>query len=247
MSPHFNAMASQLQKLTQRYDLTQIFNDFLSLSLCTYHRTNIRSRLQDQDAHNEAIYLQTAKPYQKDELFTFAQSLAEAQLCIYEEPYSDPFGEFYMRYIAQGHNGQFFTPEPVCQIMSKMTGDELVMAKNVLDPACGSGRMLLAFAKEHPYNYFYGADNSQTCAKMAALGFFFNGLKGEVAWINSLSMEWYGGWSINEDGLGIIPIEKEQSLIWTRPQPKQTEAAGTTPLPSEENIHPVLGSQLELF
>lgn len=35
--------------------------------------------------------------------------------------------------------------------------------------------------------------------------------------MNSLSMEWYGGWLINTNGIGIIPIEKDQSQIWTAP------------------------------
>ena len=51
---------------------------------------------------------------------------------------------------------------------------------------------------------------------MATLNFFLNGLRGEVAWMNSLSNEWYGGWHINLNGLGIVPIEKEQSYIWLK-------------------------------
>lgn len=50
---------------------------------------------------------------------------------------------------------------------------------------------------------------------MATLNFFINGLNGEVAWMNCLSMEWYGGWSINQNGIGIVPITKEQSKIWS--------------------------------
>jgi len=57
--------------------------------------------------------------------------------------------------------------------------------------------------------------NAGTCAKMATLNAFVNGLRGEVAWMNSLSMEWYGGWQINMNGLGILPIDKEQSRIWS--------------------------------
>ncbi|MEM8527827.1 MAG: hypothetical protein AAGG68_24510 [Bacteroidota bacterium] len=57
---------------------------------------------------------------------------------------------------------------------------------------------------------------------MATLNFFLNGLRGEVAWMNTLSIEWYGGWQINNNGLGILPIEKEESRIWSHP-PKPNE------------------------
>ena len=88
--------------------------------------------------------------------------------------------------------------------------------------------MLLSAAKLNHRNYFFGADNSNTCAKIATLNFFLNGLNGEVAWMNSLTMEWYGGWHTNTKGVGILPIEKEQSMIWTEaPQPKASEVKST--------------------
>ncbi|CAM1360821.1 conserved hypothetical protein [Tenacibaculum litopenaei] len=49
--------------------------------------------------------------------------------------------------------------------------------------------------------------------------------------MNSLTMEWYGGWHINMNGLGIIPIEKEQSYIWLHPpkiKPKTENQTTTT-------------------
>ena len=32
--------------------------------------------------------------------------------------------------------------------------------KRILDPACGSGRMLLSYAKQNHKNHFFGAYNS---------------------------------------------------------------------------------------
>ena len=124
--------------------------------------------------------------------------------------------------------------------MAKMQGlapeDE---GKSVFDPACGSARMLLSCAKLNHKNYFFGADNSDTCAKMAVLNFFLNGLKGEVSWMNSLTMEWYGGWHINMDGIGIVPITKEQSLIWKEATKRNSDGPTT-----DTDTEP---SQLTLF
>ncbi|MEQ9286152.1 MAG: hypothetical protein RIG77_04540 [Cyclobacteriaceae bacterium] len=54
---------------------------------------------------------------------------------------------------------------------------------------------------------------------MGALAFFLNSVRGEVAWMDSLSMEWYWGWLINEAGLSTVLIEKEQSRIRSASSP----------------------------
>ncbi|KYG79366.1 hypothetical protein AWW67_13405 [Roseivirga seohaensis] len=215
MTDYFNELTKQMNQMGRRHDLARVFNDLLTMGICSYHSTNIKSRLQEKDEVNERLYLETIKPYKKEELEEFSKALGLLQLNVYENPYSDILGEFFMQQITRGQNGQYFTPEPVCDMMARMNLAGIEgEGKRIQDPACGSGRMLLSAAKINYRNYFYGADNSGTCAKMATLNFFLNGLKGEVAWMNSLSMEWFGGWHINMDGLGITPIEKEQSQLW---------------------------------
>jgi len=216
LTDYFNKFTKTLEPLGRKYDLAKVFNDLLTTSICSFHRTNIQSRLQEKDETNEALYMETIKPYKREDLNAFGEALGILQLNVLDNPYSDVLGEFFMQYITKGQNGQYFTPEPVCEFMARMQMDNLKDEGNrILDPACGSGLMLLSAAKINHCNYFFGADNNSTCAKMAALNFFLNGLNGEVAWMNSLSMEWFGGWHINTNGLGIIPIEKEQSMIWT--------------------------------
>jgi DNA modification methylase len=65
------------------------------------------------------------------------------------EGINDPLGEpFYMQAISNGHNGQYFSPVPICDIMATMSvGDDSRPGQTVCDCACGSGRMLLAAAK----------------------------------------------------------------------------------------------------
>lgn len=216
MRDHSSTLAKTLTPLGRKYDLAKAFNDLLTMGICSFNQINIQSRLQEKDEANEATYMDTIKSYDKDDLNIFAAALGILQLNVLDNAYSDILGDFYMEYITKGENGQYFTPDPVCQFMAQIQLETLQDEGNrILDPACGSGRMLLNVAKLHYRNYFFGADNNNTCAKMATLNFFLNGLNGEVAWMNSLSMEWYGGWQINRNGLGIVPIEKEQSEIWT--------------------------------
>lgn len=214
------------------------------MGICSYHRDNLRSRLREQNADNETLYLNATGPYSEEELELFVECMAYLQLNVLDNPYSDILGEFFMQEITRGLNGQYFTPEHLCSFLSEMLNRHgKIEGKRFFDPACGSARMLLQAAKRNHKNYFYGADNSGTCAKMSVLNFFFNGLVGEVAWMDSLRMEWYGGWRINTDGVGIIPIEKEESAIWN-------EAPGQKPSvePKEiENNTKLSSQQLTLF
>ncbi|MFY0601651.1 MAG: SAM-dependent DNA methyltransferase [Cyclobacteriaceae bacterium] len=202
--------------MSRKYDISKVFNDLLSMSICAFHRTNIQSQLQEKDEVNESLYFEAINNYSKDDLESLGKAMGILQLNVLENPYSDILGEYFTIYITNGQNGQYFTPIPVCDFIAATNlGNGQSEGNRMLDPACGSGRMLLSAAKRNHRNYFFGADNSNTCAKMAVLNFFLNGLKGEVAWMNSLSMEWHGGWHINTKGIGIIPIEKEQSQIWS--------------------------------
>src|ERR1041385_2804336 len=98
------------------------------------------------------------------------------------EGFSDPIGELYMQAISNGHNGQYFTPEPLCDMMSIMSvGEKSTTEQTVCDCACGSGRMLLAAAKINRSLRLYGADFDLTCCKMALLNLLLNSLTGEVA------------------------------------------------------------------
>ena len=214
----YKSFCSEMDQLGRRFDISRVFNDFLTMAQCSVHQMNIAHRLKEKDADNEEIYLKTIKPYTRDELVQFGNLLGIVQTSIYQYPYSDMLGEYFTQHITRGHNGQFFTPENVCALMAGLHGaNHTVTNQNVCDPACGSGRLLLQFAKVAPNNYFYANDISLTCAKMTSLNFMFNGLRGEVACMNTISMEWVTGWQINIPTLGIRPINKEQSRIWSKP------------------------------
>ena len=222
---NYKTFEKEINTLARRYDMPKVFDDFLTVSMCAVHQTNIASRLREKDADNEELYMKTIKPYSKDELNSFGKMLGCVTSEVYRNPYSDLLGEFFTREITNGRNGQYFTPEPVSELMTRLTApDSSTQGKRVYDPACGSGRMLLQFAKVAPNNYFYANDVSMTCSKMTSLNFMFNGLRGEVVCMNTLSMEWIKGWNINTPTLGIKAIEKEQSEIWTAPLEPPQEA-----------------------
>ena len=75
-------------------------------------------------------------------------------------------------------------------MISEMILDcNLADGQTVIDPTCGSGRMLLAAAKRNRHALFYGADLDVTCCKMTLINMLFNSLTGEITHMNSLSNE----------------------------------------------------------
>lgn len=52
-----------------------------------------------------------------------------------------------MEHISHGHNGQFFTPQHVSDLMAAVTCANIRPGQSVYDPTCGSGRMLLSAVK----------------------------------------------------------------------------------------------------
>lgn len=109
---------------------------------------------------------------------------AYASLVAREEPFADILGPLYMDLASRGnrtHLAQYFTPQPVARMMNAMTlgaappdGDELVRA---IDPACGSGVMMLSFAQQALEQWgeaglrrisLTGIDLDPICARMMA-------------------------------------------------------------------------------
>jgi type I restriction-modification system DNA methylase subunit len=109
----------------------------------------------------------------------------------------DALGDLFMECVSFGRNGQFFTPQPICDMMAQLNyGEDLKPGQRVCDPACGSGRTLLSMGKLERRLKFYAADNDHTCVKMAVLNFLVNSMEGEVAWMNTLTMEHYKSYHI---------------------------------------------------
>ncbi len=100
--------------------------------------------------------------------------------------------------------GQFFTPEHICGMISKMIGCKGKPMSDgktyISDPTCGSSRMLLAAASEvlesRPQQerycddiFFAANDLDHMCTKMSLINFYLHGLSGEVTCANGLFMD----------------------------------------------------------
>ncbi len=193
------------------------FDDFLTMCICCFS-INPETKMSNY----EEEYLSIIKPYIANNTLKFFPELLASMIIYMEEnkdnlQWNDLLGDFFQQEITHGRNGQFFTPFHVTDFMAQTVKGKETKSLNVLDPACGSGRMLLAFGKQSsiPHNYF-GVDIDPLCTKMTAINLFLNGLKGEVICADALFPDNFSlGYRISFFPLGIFKIEKkENSVIW---------------------------------
>lgn len=172
----------------------------------------------------EDTYLARSKKYQPAEMKVFSELLAELMLLYSKcDTWTDPLGSFYEciagNYKKSGF-GQYFTPEPLCDMMVRLQMPTDASPETVNDPACGSGRLLLAchFHCKGKVRVF-AEDLDGICVKMTCLNLLFHGAVGEVVQHNSLRDDhWIDGWVVNNKfkTLGIpslLRITQDQSEI----------------------------------
>ncbi len=260
MKSNTETFANLMESFTYRYDTRSVFEDFLTMSMCAV--TQIPG---EGKSHYEDLYMETIAKYAKDELKhvfpkLFAQLVVEMEERISSSMGNDVLGDYYEQHFCKRGSGQFFTPFPVCELMSMcLSGDETKESDQplrVLDPTCGSGRMLIAAGKNlGPGNEYYGIDIDHTCVKMTALNLFLNGrFHSEVMCADALRPDDFRiSYVISLLPFGIFRIEdKEKSKLWHMHKNSFEKRKDTHPKPalnfiSESTDAGSIGSQMSLF
>ncbi len=172
-----------LDNLSARFGRNRVFPDFLDIVVCCL------SMNQQED-----LYFKTIKRYNKNDLDLFVQAFAAlvVEMDNDGEGLKDVLGCYFEEYFYNEKLGQFFTPPSVCCLMTSLISPD----STTYDPCCGSGRFFLESAKENRNITFYGADISDMCCKMTLINMCLNGLKCHVSWMNSLSLEVFGAWTV---------------------------------------------------
>ena len=234
----------------------QAFEDFLHMTVCSL----AGGQMEDQ-------YLSTVKKHTggkpgKRGCDSIAHAFG-ALVNAMEETRQDILGDLFQGSITYGEAGQFLTPQPVCQMMARMTlgeddGQDKKTQRSVCDPCCGSGRMLLATADIQPHWEFVGQDVDLRCVRMTAINLALRNLYGYVIWGNSLTNEqrlvYRTGFNltgfVREVPLDSCPAPvQQQALSEVAPAPTQAEpmASDDSPSPSKDEQLPRPQSQLRLF
>ena len=191
----------ELSQQGYKHEVSSLLSDFLSYII--YYFSSDLEGLE-----------QLNKRYNKEEIKKMQGLLCEFMLVHNREQqyneglfaWNDFLGEYYQVLAGKYRKsalGQYFTPEPICDFMSKISGvesttDEII---TINDPACGSGRMLLAgHCHAKGKCRVYGEDLDEICVKMTVVNLLIHGVEGEVLHHNSLSQpdSFYTGYYVNE-------------------------------------------------
>jgi len=197
------------QKLAYRHSTWEVFSDFLLMAACSI--SNAVDPLYYDE--REKQYMDTVKKYSKEEVNIFPEIFAELvwalEQCAQEENMQDILGRvFHELELHNKWHGQFFTPQHVSDMMAKIAIGEkdLTIERRgfvtVGEPACGSGVMMISFAKamqEAGYNYCSHmvadcTDIDLKCVHMCYIQLSLYGIPAIVRHGNTLSND-LAGWS----------------------------------------------------
>lgn len=226
-----------IQRMAARHSAWQVFGDWVEIMAMSI--SNAVDWAQSEP--REERYLEIVKQYSKEEIESFAEMFAllvsELDDRVNKSGPEDLLGPiFHALELHNKYHGQFFTPVNVCQMMTEMSLSEndSDIAKNgyisVGEPTCGSGAMVLAFAKamnKRKYNYCSQmvagcTDIDLKCVHMTYVQLALCGIPAIVIHGNALSLEewsrWYtpayviGGWNRkwNTSIRGMAAAKKEE-------------------------------------
>ena len=119
-----------------------------------------------------------------DLLVKLLESIGDLNLGNFQDHSIDAFGdayEFLMTMYAGNagkSGGEFFTPQEVSELLAKLTLVGKTQVNKVYDPACGSGSLLLKFAKilgkENVRQGFYGQEINLTTYNLCRINMFLH-------------------------------------------------------------------------
>ena len=144
-----------------------------SLYYFTQNKNSLATLLEDRDLMHKIIKVYDNKILKSD--------------------YYDHLGDMYLEKIVSQsgakRRGQFLTPHHIGDAMAQMTVAKTDEKINILDPAVGSGRLLMAGYKQAPNGICFGVDLDMRMVRIAMTNFAIHNIKGYILHANSLLHE----------------------------------------------------------
>jgi len=131
--------------------LSRVFKNIESSANGTDSESDLKGLFDDIDVNSNKL---GATVTRRNELLTkILYAIGDLQLGVYQDNKIDAFGDAYEYLMsmyasnAGKSGGEFFTPQEVSELLAEMTVVGKTEINKVYDPACGSGSLLLKFAK----------------------------------------------------------------------------------------------------
>lgn len=160
-------------------DLQSILNHIEQSTSGTESEDDFNALFEDLELHSTKLG-RTPKA-QNEVIVSILTYLDEIDFRL-DEVESDVIGDAYEYLIAKFASGagksagEFYTPQQVSKILSKIITTGKSKLKSVYDPTCGSGSLLLRVAKEVEVSEFYGQELNRTTFNLARMNMILHGV-----------------------------------------------------------------------
>jgi len=167
--------------------MSRVFRNIESSAVGSPSELDIKGLFDDMDVNSNKIGGTVTK--RNELLVKLLESVGELQLGNYADNSIDAFGDAYEYLMtmyassAGKSGGEFFTPQEVSELLAKITVVGKKKVNRVYDPACGSGSLLLQFAKvlgkDNVTDGFYGQEINITTYNLCRINMFLHDINYE--------------------------------------------------------------------
>ena len=168
-------------------DLHRIFKDIESSANGSDSEDDLKGLFDDVDVNSNK--LGGTVEQRNARLGKILKAIAGLKLGEYQDNAIDAFGDAYEYLMsmyastAGKSGGEFFTPQEVSELLAEITVVGKTSVNKVYDPACGSGSLLLKFAKvlgkENVRQGFYGQEVNITTYNLCRINMFLHDINFE--------------------------------------------------------------------
>lgn len=162
--------------------LSQIFKDIEASAKGTESEPDLKGLFDDLDVNSNKLGPTVEKRNQR--LAKLLESINGLRLGNYSDNTIDAFGDAYEYLMAMyasnagKSGGEFYTPQEVSELLAEITTVGKKEVNKVYDPCCGSGSLLLKFAKvlgrENVRQGFYGQEINLTTYNLCRINMFLH-------------------------------------------------------------------------
>lgn len=162
--------------------LQKVFKNIERSAIGTDSEDDLKGLFDDLDVNSAKLGNTVAKRNEK--LVKLLDSIGSLNLGNFSDHTIDAFGdayEFLMQMYASAagkSGGEYYTPQEVSELLARITVVGKTSVNKVYDPACGSGSLLLKFAKvlgkDNVRQGFYGQEINLTTYNLARINMFLH-------------------------------------------------------------------------
>lgn len=163
-------------------DLERIFKNIEASAVGMPSHDDFKGLFDDIDVNSNKLGSTVAK--RNTLLLKLLNAVGEFNVGTYNDTRNDTFGDAYEYLMgmyassAGKSGGEYYTPQPVSDLLARIAVMGKTSVNKVYDPACGSGSLLLKFAKvlgkENVREGFYGQEINLTTYNLCRINMFLH-------------------------------------------------------------------------